>query len=73
MYRFTTRNWQALDSKDTIVLADFANGTCDAIFDDTLKTALDVSLRRSPFLNALSDSEVTKTLQLNDPRGQGLM
>jgi hypothetical protein len=62
-----------LTSKDTIVIADFANGTCAAIFDDALKTALDVSLLRSPFLNALSDSEVTKTLQLNDPRGQGLM
>src|SRR4029077_10413003 len=33
------------------------------IFDDTLKTALNVSLRQSPFLNVLSDSAVTKTLQ----------
>ena len=53
-----------LTDKDTIVLADFANSTGDAIFDDTLKTALSVSLRQSPFLNVLSDSEVTKTLQL---------
>jgi serine/threonine protein kinase/Tfp pilus assembly protein PilF len=53
-----------LTEKDTIILADFANSTGDAIFDDTLKTALDVSLRQSPFLNVLSDSEVTKTLQL---------
>jgi len=52
-----------LTEKDTIVLADFANSTGDAIFDDTLKTALNVSLRQSPFLNALSDSEVAKTLQ----------
>ncbi len=34
------------------------------IFDDTLKTALNVSLRQSPFLNVLSDSKVAKTLQL---------
>ena len=34
------------------------------MFDDTLKTALNVSLRQSPFLNVLSDSEVAKTLQL---------
>ena len=53
-----------LTEKDTIVLADFANSTGDAIFDDTLKTALNVSLRQSPFLNVLSDSEVAKTLQL---------
>jgi eukaryotic-like serine/threonine-protein kinase len=55
---------QALTEKDTIVLADFANSTGDAIFDDTLKTALNVSVRQSPFLNALSESEVAKTLQL---------
>jgi eukaryotic-like serine/threonine-protein kinase len=53
-----------LTDKDTIVLADFVNSTGDAVFDDTLKTALTVSLRQSPFLNVLSDSEVTKTLQL---------
>jgi tetratricopeptide (TPR) repeat protein/predicted Ser/Thr protein kinase len=53
----------ALTEKDTIVLADFANSTGDAVFDDTLKTALSVSLRQSPFLNVLSDSEVAKTLQ----------
>jgi len=60
---YFTRRAEALTEKDTIVLADFANTTGDAIFDDTLKTALNVSLRQSPFLNVLSDSEVTKTLQ----------
>jgi eukaryotic-like serine/threonine-protein kinase len=52
-----------LTEKDTIVLADFANSTGDPVFDDTLKTALSVSLRQSPFLNVLPDSEVAKTLQ----------
>jgi tetratricopeptide (TPR) repeat protein/predicted Ser/Thr protein kinase len=52
-----------LTERDTIVLGDFINSTGDAIFDDTLKTALNVSLRQSPFLNVLSDSEVAKTLQ----------
>jgi eukaryotic-like serine/threonine-protein kinase len=52
-----------LTDKDTIVLADFANTTGDAVFDDTLKTALSVSLLQSPFLNVLSDSEVAKTLE----------
>jgi len=53
-----------LTDKDTIVLADFANSTGDAIFDDTLKAALNISLRQSPFLNVLPDSQVAKTLQL---------
>jgi serine/threonine protein kinase/tetratricopeptide (TPR) repeat protein len=53
-----------LSDKDTVVLTDFANSTGDPVFDDTLKTALNVSLRQSPFLNVLSDSEVAKTLQL---------
>jgi serine/threonine protein kinase len=53
----------SLTEKDTIVLADFTNNTGDAIFDDTLKTALGVSLRQSPFLNVLSDGDVAKTLQ----------
>ena len=55
---------QRLTDQDMVVLADFANGTGDPVFDDTLKTALNVSLRQSPFLNVLSDSEVAKTLQL---------
>jgi len=60
---YFARRAQALTEKDTIVLSDFTNTTGDAIFDDTLKTALNVSLRQSPFLNVLSDSEVAKTLQ----------
>src|ERR1700683_61627 len=52
-----------LTEKDTIVLADFDNSTGDAVFDDTLKTSLTVSVRQSPFLNVLSDGEVAKTLQ----------
>ena len=53
-----------LTDRDTIVLADFANSTGDAIFDDTLKTALNVSLRQSPFLRVLSDQQVAETLKL---------
>src|SRR5207253_2716594 len=47
-----------LTDKDTIVLADFANTTGDPVFDDTLKTALSVSLNQSPFLNVLPDNKV---------------
>jgi len=53
-----------LTDKDTIVLADFANSTGDAIFDDTLKTALSISLNQSPFLNVLSETKVAATLQM---------
>jgi eukaryotic-like serine/threonine-protein kinase len=63
LYFRTRQTTHRLTEKDTIVLADFSNSTGDAIFDDTLKTALNVSLRQSPFLNVLSDREVAKTLQ----------
>jgi DNA-binding winged helix-turn-helix (wHTH) protein/tetratricopeptide (TPR) repeat protein len=60
---YRSQQGKHLTGKDTIVVADFSNTTGDAVFDDTLKTALNISLRQSPFLNVLSDSEVTKTLQ----------
>ena len=53
----------ALTDKDTIILADFANSTGDAVFDDALKQALAVDLGQSPFLNVLSDGKVRTTLQ----------
>jgi len=53
-----------LTEKDTIVLSDFANSTGDAVFDDTLKTALSVALSQSPFLNVLSENKVAATLQM---------
>jgi eukaryotic-like serine/threonine-protein kinase len=53
-----------LTDKDTIVIADFTNTTGDAVFDDTLKTALTVSLNQSPFLNVLSESKVAAALKL---------
>jgi len=62
-FYFRSRQAHRLTEKDSIVVADFSNSTGDAIFDDTLKTALNVSLHQSPFLNVLSDGEVTKTLQ----------
>jgi len=64
IYYRSHRQRSGLSEKDTIVLADFTNNTGEAIFDDTLKTALSVSLRQSPFLNLLPGSEVAKTLKL---------
>jgi len=61
---YRSRQGKRLTDKDTIVLADFANSTGDAVFDETLKTALSLSLRQSPFLNVLSDNQVEATLQM---------
>ena len=63
LFERTRQRTSRLTEKDMIVLGDFSNSTGDAVFDDTLKTALSVSLRQSPFLNVLSDSEIAKTLQ----------
>ena len=54
----------ALTDTDTVILADFNNTTGNAVFDDTLKQALAVSLRQSPFLNILPDEKVDATLHL---------
>jgi eukaryotic-like serine/threonine-protein kinase len=61
---YRLRQSKRLTDKDSIVLADFANNTGDAVFDDTLKMALNLSLRQSPFLNVLSESKVAATLKL---------
>jgi serine/threonine protein kinase/tetratricopeptide (TPR) repeat protein len=53
-----------LTEKDTLVLADFTNTTGDSVFDDTMKQALSVSLRQSPYLNVLSDDKVVATLRM---------
>jgi serine/threonine protein kinase/tetratricopeptide (TPR) repeat protein len=53
-----------LTDKDVVVIADFANSTGDTVFDDTLKQALSVSLRQSPFLSVFSDNKVAETLKL---------
>jgi eukaryotic-like serine/threonine-protein kinase len=63
LYYRSHRN-RGLTDKDTVVLADFANSTGDPLFDDTLKTALNISLRQSPFLNFISAGQVAATLQM---------
>jgi eukaryotic-like serine/threonine-protein kinase len=64
IYYRHSRQMSKLTDKDTVVLADFDNKTGEAIFDDTLKTALSVALRQSPFLSLLSDDKVSATLKL---------
>jgi len=52
-----------ISEQDTIVVADFSNTTGDPVFDDTLKEALSISLKQSPFLNVLPEREVAATLR----------
>jgi eukaryotic-like serine/threonine-protein kinase len=61
---FRARSTPKLTNRDTVVLTDFSNITGNPVFDDTLKQALSVALRQSPFLNVLSDQQVGATLKL---------
>ena len=63
-YRFWPSRTAKLTEKDTIVLADFTNTTGDPVFDDTLKQAVSVGLRQSPFLSVLSDEKIKDVLTL---------
>jgi Flp pilus assembly protein TadD len=62
-----------LTSKDSIVLADFTNTTGDSVFDGTLRQGLAAQLAQSPFLNIVSDQQLTRTLRLmGQPAGTRL-
>jgi eukaryotic-like serine/threonine-protein kinase len=61
---FLSHHPAKLTEKDTIVLADFSNTTGDAVFDDTLKQALSVALRQSPFFNVVSDDSINAVLRM---------
>jgi eukaryotic-like serine/threonine-protein kinase len=53
-----------LTAKDTVILADFANTTGDAVFNDALRQGLSAQLEQSPFLSLLSDERIAETLSL---------
>jgi serine/threonine protein kinase/Flp pilus assembly protein TadD len=57
---------KALTDKDTVVLADFANSTGDAVFDGTLRQGLAAQLEQSPFFSLVSDERIAQTLTLMD-------
>ena len=54
----------ALTQEDEIIVADFTNKTGEAVFDDTLRQALVVQLRQSPYINVVSDDRMQETLRL---------
>ena len=60
---YTSRT-RAFSERDPVVIADFTNTTGEAVFDDTLKEALDVQLRQSPYLTVLADQRLQGTLRL---------
>ena len=64
LWVFNGQKAHALGATDTVVLADFANTTGDAVFDDALSEALAAQLTQSPFLSILSENQVRATLKL---------
>ena len=54
----------AFSERDPVVIADLANTTGEAVFDDTLKEALEVQLRQSPYLGVLPEQRIQGTLRL---------
>jgi eukaryotic-like serine/threonine-protein kinase len=54
----------ALAQSDEVIVTDFTNSTGDGDFDDTLRQALIVQLRQSPYLNVVSDERIRATRQM---------
>jgi DNA-binding winged helix-turn-helix (wHTH) protein len=54
----------ALTEKDFVVVADFSNTTGEEVFDDSLRQALVIELRQSPFLNVLADTKIAREICL---------
>ena len=64
VWRYTIQHRAVLNATDTVVLADFANSTGDAAFDETLRRGLAIQLEQSPFLSLISDQRIQHTLRL---------
>jgi tetratricopeptide (TPR) repeat protein/predicted Ser/Thr protein kinase len=54
----------ALNDRDSLLIARFANNTGETVFDETLVTALKVQLGQSPFLDIVPDARIAETLRL---------
>ena len=57
------RRSSVLGERDSVLVADFSNGTGDPVFDDTLRQGLIVQLEQSPFLRLVPEDRVRRTLQ----------
>jgi serine/threonine protein kinase/tetratricopeptide (TPR) repeat protein len=60
---FRSTRTRAFGERDSVVLADFTNTTGEPLFDSTLKDALEVQLRQSPFVSILPEQRVQSTLR----------
>ena len=63
-WRFLAHRRTILETRDTVVLADFANSTGDPVFDETLREGLAIELEQSPFLSLISDQRIRHMLGL---------
>jgi len=63
-YYYSLHRTKRLTSRDSVVLAEFANTTGDPVFDGTLRQGLSAQLEQSPFLNLLSDDRIAQMLSL---------
>jgi eukaryotic-like serine/threonine-protein kinase len=62
-----------INPRNTVVLADFANTTGEAVFDDALKQGLNVGLEQSPMIQILSDEKSAAVLkQMGHPGDQSM-
>lgn len=61
---FFTHRAPAMTNKDSILVTAFTNTTGNPAFDDTLRTALEVSLEQTPYFNVVSDVRIAHTLRL---------
>jgi tetratricopeptide (TPR) repeat protein len=67
-YLTSSRRQPVLTDRDTILIADFANTTGDVVWDQTLRQALSVGLRQSPFLSLATDQRIQRALgQMGQP------
>jgi tetratricopeptide (TPR) repeat protein len=63
VFWFISHRKPALNAKDTVLIADFANTTGETVFDGTLKQALAVQLGQSPYLNIYPEDRVNEALR----------
>jgi len=54
----------AFNERDWILIADFENLTNDAVFDRSLRVALDVAIAQSQYVNVFPPSRLPETLRL---------
>jgi len=54
----------AFKERDSVVVADVVNGTGEPVFDLALKSALEIGLRQSRYVNVLDSNQVRNALRL---------